>query len=207
MLLASLRTTRSAPARGPDRAKSSRPNRATRVPATDIQLPAQVASSTQTSKTVAGIAAVFLFITAGLLYPIPAPGPWAYALGDLTHAPLFGCLLLIVLAQLDRMRPLNSERTGARLLRLLAVATCLFLFGIAIELAQRLIGRNAAIHDAAANGLGIAAAGLWYLSTQLGRSRPQRAWLRCGICLAAAALIGLASWHPVAQLCGMIIEA
>ncbi|MCG8651255.1 MAG: hypothetical protein MI861_15560 [Pirellulales bacterium] len=135
----------------------------------------------------------------GLLIPIPYTGRAAVALGDLAHAPLFGGLALGILYLLEQVRPL-PKTLFASLRRGVMVFLAMFTFGVGTEFLQRVLGRDAALRDAVANGLGIVAAVLWYWSLQVRRDFrdqrliPRMLWLTCGI------LLSLAWWSPLRTL-------
>ncbi len=136
----------------------------------------------QRYRVVMSIGAVLMVAVVGLLIPIPITSHWTYAIGDLSHAPFFGLVALIVHRLLDRYRPLPADSLSQRVMRTVMVSVGLFLFGAVMERAQTMMGRQAAVHDAVANGLGIMAAACWYWAMHIKRCQPHARWVPAGSC-------------------------
>jgi hypothetical protein len=147
------------------------------------------------------IGAVLMVAVVGLLIPIPITSHWTYAIGDLSHAPFFGLVALIVHRLLDRYRPLPADSFSQRVMRTVRVSVGLFLFGAVMEGAQTMMGRQAAVHDAVANGLGILAAACWYWATHIKRCQPHARWVPRGFLLAGVCFLAIACWRPAMMLC------
>ena len=133
-----------------------------------------------------GLAGVLIAL-AGLLTPIPHQNRTTGAIGDLAHAPLFGCLLAGTLLVLDRLQPQPGVTIVHRLLgRIVPAALFWIAAGVGIEWLQSQLGRTASWHDAIANTLGIAAASV----AAVGLShRPVPRWLRGCLMLATGRVI------------------
>lgn len=136
---------------------------------------------------------------AGLLVPIPYGERWVSVLGDLVHAPLFGCLAFLMLRWIDAVAPVESRR-GKWLVRVGLAATFVFAAGIAMEVVQTQLSRTGTIHDAISNGLGIFAASALYVSVAIRGTRAGVIAIRLVMLVAAALAIGWASRRPVSIL-------
>ena len=146
------------------------------------------------------ILGVLLVAMFGLLIPIPFSSQMTYAIGDLAHAPFFGLVFLIIHALVDRYRPIPAGLLPQRAMRTLQVAIGLLIFGTLMEWLQTSMGRQAAVHDAIANGLGILAAACWYWAMKIKRYQPSARWTSRGLLLAAGFLLAIAWWRPVMLL-------
>ncbi len=144
-------------------------------------------------------ACVVALVIAGLLVPVPFISRVAVAVGDLMHAPLFGCLTLGGMHLLEYLRPLRSVGKSL-MIRSIWVAMCLVTFGILIEWMQSYSGRSLAVHDAIANGLGVLAALFWYWSRSMTRLAVDRRWLPRVLLIAVGIVLSIAWWRPAAML-------
>jgi len=118
----------------------------------------------------------FAIVLGMMLIPIPFKGRAAAAISDLAHAPLFACVTIALLFFWYRWQPLDQfDRDWTK--RFVLVGVWVFLVGVAIEFAQMVTGRSAAIHDAIANGLGIMAAIAVSFALLNWRYRGDQGWL------------------------------
>lgn len=156
-----------------------------------------------------GVALVVVAVMGALLVPVPFSGRSATALGDLVHAPLFGSLAVAWLWIWERLRPVpiqTADQPTGRLMqqfaiRGLVVWLCLSSFGVAMEFLQSRTGRSGSPHDAIANALGVAAAFFAYLAWRF-QEQKSRTFV---FGLAAALIILVAWWRPVAILRDMLV--
>jgi len=100
---------------------------------------------------------------AGLFVPLPFEHRAAGAVGDLCHSPLFGGITWLCLRMLGRVDPIVGQPWSLAW-RVAGVSAGVFTLGLLAEWGQVYSGRSAAWHDAVANGWGIAAAVVLYLS-------------------------------------------
>ena len=140
----------------------------------------------------------FALVIASLLIPVPFVGRVAVAIGDLVHAPLFALLTWGLLTVIERIRPLQSRLS--LLVRSVVVLLALFAFGVLVEVMQAYSGRNFAIHDAVANGLGIVAALCVYWYSRLARLGHNEFFFRGMFVAIATAAMVVAWWSPIAIL-------
>lgn len=131
-----------------------------------------------------------------MLIPLPIQGRAGSAISDIAHAPLFGCITLAVLFLWHRMQPLDSFGL-AWMGRMFVVGTLVFLLGILIEFAQMMTGRDAAVHDVVANGLGILASLLLCFAWLDVRYQKNRRFLSVIALGFAVLMIGIALAAPV----------
>jgi hypothetical protein len=133
---------------------------------------------------------------AALLVPTPIHSRGIAAAGDLVHAPLFGGLTLGVLAVSNRLWPLQRV-TIAMARRCLIVAVLVFVFGVLIEVAQSILGRQGNMPDAINNGLGITSATLLYWGWQLQRSRLPSPNVARAFFMTAGIVVAIGWWNPI----------
>ena len=164
---------------------------------TDTSSESEPRSGDDPSRPIALIACFgFLIASFLMLVPLPFEGRLEATLVDLGHAPMFGGITLAVLWLWQRFRPLS--RFGRDWIgRLALVALCVFAFGIAIEIAQSLTGRKAAMHDVVANGLGIAAMTLTCFAVLRYRQGTPRKWPNYVAIVLASGCFIAAFVHPV----------
>ena len=135
------------------------------------------------------MAAILVVASVALLVPLPQNTRAVAAVFDLMHAPLFAMLAFL------GARTWQARRGGSTSLIAAAVWLVLCGFGAGIELLQGLVERFPSWNDALANALGAGAGVLGFAAVRL---RPTAGVLGC--VGAAALLIGVASWSPVATL-------
>ncbi len=141
------------------------------------------------------VACLILF---GLLVPISQNGRVYTAAGDLVHAPLFGSIAFALLQ--------FAGRRNRKLLPLhvaLTVALLVAGFGVLIEFAQAYFGRTTSVNDAIANGLGVAAALLYYYAVALHVSARRTSILL----LLSSALVLVAAWRAPMAVIADVIKA
>ncbi len=124
-----------------------------------------------------------------LLIPVPVLGRAGNALLDMIHAPLFAVLGAFAYALFVR------EPSRHRWLAVLAIGLVLATLGVAAELLQARVGRNASLQDAFSNVVGTVAGLLWIS----GRHNPH-AGRRGATRIAVAGLILAAYTHPLLTL-------
>jgi hypothetical protein len=115
---------------------------------------------------------VFAALSGVLLFPFPMSSRFWNALFDLSHAPSFCVVVLILVILLDPTFLLKNKEhkvvVGMTNYLLFVMSGLVALFGAGLELVQVLVGRSPSIGDALANALGAVAACLIILSIRSG---------------------------------------
>ena len=129
----------------------------------------------------------FALVVGMLTVPIPTRGRMAVALGDMVHPPLFAGITLAVLIAINWINP--SDSSIVRWRRAIVAGIAIWTFGLGMEITQSMTGRTASVDDAIANGCGVLAAAMCYLTWY-----SSNIYLRAGlVCIAIASLVY--GWH------------
>lgn len=141
---------------------------------------------------------------------LPGEGRYAAVLQDSCHTPAFAALSLIVFTLLTR-RGQRHANSGARRMRgsarvavmqSLTVVVVMLFVGIATELWQGLVGRDAEINDAVSDVVGAGVmASIWVYATLRGPSTPGARLGRLAALLLCTALV--AYWLTPITRCGL----
>ncbi len=146
------------------------------------------------------LAAASIALTIGLLLmPIPKGGRLYSALGDLCHTPLFMGLTIGGLWLVEKARPAGANR-GRLIWRCIVIGIALFVFGVGMELVQRLAGRMAAVHDAVANGMGVTIGVCIFMIWNRDVVWPGNPSIKKQLLALAAIALAFAWWTPIRTL-------
>jgi VanZ family protein len=132
------------------------------------------------------LALIAILLAAVVFAPVPGDTRWIRTLHNSAHAPIFGCVSLLVLLVACTHRRLQTLRLLGQYILALAAALAL---GIVTELLQIPVGRDASVEDALHDTIGaLAFLGLFAVLDTRIRSVPQNRPIRF-----AAAVVGLVS--------------
>ncbi|TWU54461.1 VanZ like family protein [Rubripirellula tenax] len=137
-------------------------------------------------------------VITSLLMPMPFYGRTSSAIGDMVHAPLFGCLAIGSIHLLSRWLARFHMLPSA--VGIAVIALLLFAFGVAMEYAQSFASRSPSLHDALSNGLGILAGCCLYIAYRRRKLNPADRIVPRFLWGAAGFLIALVWWGPVGTL-------
>jgi VanZ family protein len=135
---------------------------------------------------VIALALIAILLAAVVFAPVPGDTRWIRTLHNSAHAPIFGCVSLLMLL-VSRSHP-RLQELGLLAQYLLALATA-FALGVLTELLQIPAGRDASIEDALQDTIGaLAFLGIFAAIDSRLRNVPQNAPIRF-----AAAVVGIVS--------------
>lgn len=135
---------------------------------------------------VIALALIAILLAAVVFAPVPGDSRWIRTLHNSAHAPIFGCVSLLVLL-VTRSHP-RLQTLGLLAQYILALAAA-FALGVATELLQIPAGRDASVEDALHDTIGaLALLGLFATVDTRVRGVPQNIPIRF-----AAAVVGLVS--------------
>lgn len=129
---------------------------------------------------------VAILLVAVVFAPIPGDTHWVRTLHNSAHAPIFGCIALLVLVMVRSHPRFESIGLAAQYAIALAAA---FSLGLVTEILQRLIGRDASFEDAFHDALGILA----FLGVYTAFDPRLRALSRANAIRSTAAILGIAA--------------
>jgi VanZ family protein len=135
---------------------------------------------------VIALALIAILLVAVVFAPVPGDSRWIRTLHNSAHAPIFGCVSLLMLL-VSRSHPqLQALRWSGQYMLALAVA---FVLGLLTELLQIPAGRDASVEDALHDAIGaLAFLGIFGAVDPRVRNVPQNTPIRL-----AAAVVGLVS--------------